>query len=64
MRYKKGNRCDWGSSFGADRARGKFLAFTDDDCRPDANWLSKLETAFQRTPSYMVGGRTPATPRY
>ena len=39
---------------GAAHARGKFLAFTDDDCAPAADWLSKLAA----TPQHMVGGLT------
>src|ERR1700687_4271431 len=27
---------------GAERATGKFFAFTDDDCRPAPNWLDAL----------------------
>jgi GT2 family glycosyltransferase len=30
---------------GARRSRAEWLAFTDDDCVPDANWLSMLTTA-------------------
>jgi GT2 family glycosyltransferase len=30
---------------GARAARGRFLAFTDDDCRPDPDWLRQLEQA-------------------
>lgn len=40
---------------GAAHARGKFLAFTDDDCAPAPDWLAKL--AAEAGP-YMVGGRT------
>jgi GT2 family glycosyltransferase len=43
---------------GAQRARGEFFAFTDDDCRPHVKWLSSLEAALDRTPDHMVGGRT------
>jgi GT2 family glycosyltransferase len=40
-----------------DRARGRYLAFTDDDCRPDPGWLRGLEVALARTPDALVGGR-------
>jgi GT2 family glycosyltransferase len=30
---------------GARRARGEWLAFTDDDCVPDPNWLARFATA-------------------
>ena len=42
---------------GALVARGHFLAFTDDDCRPASDWLQKLETRFGDTPDGMIGGR-------
>jgi len=34
---------------GAERARGEFLAFTDDDCRPAPNWLKALAGRFDTT---------------
>lgn len=45
-------------NFGATRARGEFLAFTDDDCEPDAGWLRAFADHFARTPDRLVGGRT------
>jgi glycosyltransferase involved in cell wall biosynthesis len=30
-------------NIGIDYARGKFVAFTDDDCQPDADWLSNAK---------------------
>jgi glycosyltransferase involved in cell wall biosynthesis len=42
---------------GAARARGQFLAFTDDDCAPAADWLQKLAARFSATPDHLVGGR-------
>jgi glycosyltransferase involved in cell wall biosynthesis len=51
---------------GAAAARGHFLAFTDDDCAPDAGWLRALAARFAETPDRLVGGRTlnalPANP--
>ena len=51
---------------GASEARGAFLAFTDDDCAPDALWLRALASRFAETPDRMIGGRTlnalPANP--
>jgi GT2 family glycosyltransferase len=41
----------------ATRARGTFLAFTDDDCRPAPSWLTHLATALQHGPDTLVGGR-------
>jgi len=43
---------------GAAIARGEFLAFTDDDCRPDPTWLFRLESRLRGNPDVMVGGRT------
>lgn len=45
-------------NFGAAEARGEFLAFTDDDCAPDAGWLRALAAQFAQTPQRVVGGRT------
>jgi GT2 family glycosyltransferase len=45
-------------NFGASRARGQFLAFTDDDCAPDANWLRALALSFSQNPDRIIGGRT------
>ena len=35
---------------GAARARGTFLAFTDDDCTPTPDWLHTLGARFAMTP--------------
>jgi glycosyltransferase involved in cell wall biosynthesis len=43
---------------GAQRAKGTFLAFTDDDCMPRADWLQKLAARFAGTPGHIIGGRT------
>lgn len=42
---------------GAERARGAFIAFTDDDCEPASGWLQALEPALQDAPGCAVGGR-------
>src|SRR6266542_2885494 len=44
-------------SAGATRARGKYLAFTDDDCLPAPDWLQALTVRFDRPPDHLVGGR-------
>ena len=41
---------------GARAATHDFLAFTDDDCRPDPAWLQGLAGAFARDPDTAVGG--------
>ena len=43
---------------GAMHAKGEFLAFTDDDCMPAADWLRALAARFTETPDIMIGGRT------
>jgi GT2 family glycosyltransferase len=43
---------------GASLARGRFLAFVDDDCRPREDWLLSLETELLRNPRGVIGGRT------
>jgi glycosyltransferase involved in cell wall biosynthesis len=43
---------------GAAAGRGRFVAFTDDDCRPDPGWLAELERALTEHPGAAVGGRT------
>lgn len=43
---------------GAAVARGTLLAFTDDDCQPDPDWLAALARAAAERPGHMIGGRT------
>jgi glycosyltransferase involved in cell wall biosynthesis len=43
---------------GAAKAKGKYLAFTDDDCAPLPNWLTQLEGQFALTPDGLIGGQT------
>jgi len=42
---------------GAAAARGDYLAFTDDDCRPDPGWLRALHDAAVQHPQCAIGGR-------
>lgn len=39
-------------------ARGGIVAFTDDDCLPDASWLPSLVEAVKANPGALVGGST------
>lgn len=41
-----------------ERATGQFLAFTDDDCTPAADWLRKLAARFAASAGCLIGGRT------
>ncbi len=41
---------------GASLARGRWLAFTDDDCRPAPTWLRALAADVEREPAAIVGG--------
>ncbi len=43
---------------GANAAKGQYLAFTDDDCTLDENWLSALENGFSKTSNAILGGKT------
>ena len=45
-------------NFGVKMARGQFVAFIDDDCVPDAAWLTILWHTLKSRPSGMVGGQT------
>ena len=42
---------------GVAHAQGKFVAFTDDDCRVDASWLTALEAQIRGRPDCIVGGQ-------
>ncbi len=39
-------------------AKGEFLAFTDDDCLPAADWLRDFAIRFRNNRNGMIGGRT------
>jgi glycosyltransferase involved in cell wall biosynthesis len=43
-------------------ARGEFVAFTDDDCRPEPDWLENLVAAAGRMPHDVVQGATRPDP--
>ncbi|MEL6166236.1 MAG: glycosyltransferase [Cyanobacteria bacterium J06628_3] len=43
---------------GANQAKGEFLAFTDDDCKPAPDWLNKIAACFANAPDSLIGGKT------
>ncbi len=47
-----------GRNAGAQQAHGDFIAFTDDDCLPEPEWLSGLAEVLSGSPECMVGGAT------
>ena len=44
-------------NFGVTSARGNLIAFTDDDCRPAADWLERLLARLDAGGARLVGGR-------
>jgi glycosyltransferase involved in cell wall biosynthesis len=42
---------------GAKIARGRYLAFTDDDCLPEPDWLARFEECLKKNPESIVGGK-------
>lgn len=43
-------------NFGAKMSTGEILAYTDDDCQPDVQWLSWLADAYAKTRHCAIGG--------
>jgi GT2 family glycosyltransferase len=43
---------------GAAAARGRYLAFLDDDCEPASDWLEEITLALDGAPDAAFGGRT------
>ncbi|HJS99655.1 MAG TPA: glycosyltransferase [Terriglobales bacterium] len=43
---------------GVEHALGRYLAFTDDDCTPSSQWLTRLQERFAQAPDLLCGGRT------
>jgi glycosyltransferase involved in cell wall biosynthesis len=42
---------------GSKLARGKYLAFIDDDCQADPNWLRAMKGSLEKNPRCACGGR-------
>ena len=57
-------------NYGASQARGKWLAFLDDDCTPPRDWLARARKTLQRRGVLAAGGpallprNSPAYPRW
>ena len=45
-------------NYGVAQAKGDYIAFTDDDCMPQPNWLSSIEAHLMRSPDALIGGHT------
>jgi len=43
---------------GASMAQGNYLAFTDDDCQPQPEWLKALDEALGKSDRLVCGGKT------
>lgn len=43
---------------GARASAARIVAFTDDDCEPEVDWLARLVEALEEVPDALVGGRT------
>lgn len=37
-------------NFGSEKAEGQILLYTDDDCEPEANWISQIVALFEENP--------------
>lgn len=49
-------------NLGWQAASGELIAFTDDDCRPEPEWLERLLAAAAEAPGLVIQGRTRSDP--
>lgn len=42
---------------GVEAAAGRYIAFTDDDCAPDPDWLRVLADRLEQQPDALIGGK-------
>ena len=50
-------------NLGLRHARGKIIAFTDDDCPPQKNWLREIDNSFRKHPQALgIEGKTTTYP--
>ncbi|MEE8575423.1 MAG: glycosyltransferase, partial [Thermodesulfobacteriota bacterium] len=49
--------CGGARNTGVAKARGDVLAFTDDDCAPDPEWLNEMASEMRANPNRVIGGR-------
>ncbi len=50
--------CASARQLGIDHAAGEYLAFTDDDCCPSPDWLSRMAAVLKANPGCAAGGST------
>ncbi len=44
-------------NYGTRLAKNDYLAFTDDDCEADAEWLAKFAEQIKASPEHLLGGQ-------
>lgn len=56
-KYTDIKKCGAARQFGATKANGQIIAFTDADCKAPADWLSTIDTLFKDPNLICVGGK-------